>query len=164
MVRIRLTILRLRRYASDAWFEVYADLGTGGIDSAHPLPPGPVRFWPGAGARLGHLGDGHLAVRHFDSVDPDGHLETLHLAAEHLWPAWPMVVESPAYVFGRFDHLVKVYDGCGNAAPDSPARLAVTVNSAPPAPRGLRWVADDGAEGRVRFAFHGSRFEPRAGL
>ncbi len=164
MVRVRLTVLRLRRYAADTRFEVYGDLGTGEIDYDHALPPGPVRFWPEAGERNGHLRDAHLTVRHLDSIDPDGHLETLHLEAEHLRPAWPMVVESPSYVFGRFDHAVKVFDGAGNASAEPPAQYAVTVNTAPVAPRGLKCAGYDDDADQVTFSFHGSRFEPVRGI
>ena len=164
MVRVRLTVLRLRRYTSDTAFEAYGDLGTGQIDYDHPLAPGRVRFWPEAGERNGHLRDAHLTLRHLDSVGPDGHLETLHLSAEHLWPAWPMVVESSAYVFGRFDHAVKVFDGAGNVSSDPPATHAQLVNTAPAAPRRLKCVAYDSETDEVTFSFHGSRFEPIRGI
>jgi hypothetical protein len=164
MVRVRLTVLRLRRYASDIWFEVYGDLGSGVIDYAHALPPGPMRLWPETGARNGHVLDGHLAVRHLDSVDPDGHLETLHLLAEHLRPAWPIVVESPAYVFGRFDHVIKLFDGAGNASSDPPAQYTATINAAPAAPHGLKCVGYNAALDQVTFSFHPSRFEAVRGV
>ena len=164
MIRVRLMVLRLRRYAADTWFEVYGDLGGGEMDYDHPLAPGPVRFWPEAGERNGHLRDAHLTLRHLDSVGPDGHLETLHLEAAHLWPAWPLVVESPSYVFGRFDHALKLFDGAGNASADPPAQHAVVINAAPPAPRGLKTVAYDQATDQVTFTFHGSRFEAIRGL
>ncbi|MCK4659161.1 MAG: hypothetical protein KAV82_06525 [Phycisphaerae bacterium] len=164
MIRVRLIVLRLRRYASDTWFEAYGDLGAGTIDYAHPFPPGGVRFWVEAGERNGHLYDGHLALRHLDSVDPDGHLETVHLEAEHLWPAWLMVVDSPAYVFGRFDHAVKVFDGAGNTSSGSPAQYAVTVNAAPPAPRRFKCTGYDSGADQITFSFHGSRFEPIRGI
>ncbi|MFH0981577.1 MAG: hypothetical protein V2A79_08570 [Planctomycetota bacterium] len=164
MVRVRLTVLRLRRYASDIWFEAYGDLGTGALDYDHPLPPGPIRLWPEAGERHGHLRDAYLAVRHLDGVDPDGHLDTLHLEAEHLQPAWPMVVESPSYVFGRFEHAVKMFDGAGNMSADPPARYTVVVNAAPAVPRGLHSAAYDPASDRVTFSFQSSRFEPLRGI
>ena len=164
MVRVRLTMLRLRRYASDTRFEAYGDLGTGQIDYEHPLSPEAVRFWPEAGERNGHLSDAHLALRHVDSIDPDGHLETLHLKAEHLWPAWPMVVGSPSYVFGRFDHAVRLFDGAGNVSSDPPATYATTVNTAPAAPRGLKQVGYDDAFDQVTFSFYGSRFEAIRGV
>jgi hypothetical protein len=164
MVRIRLTILRLPNYAADASFEAYADIGTGAIDYDHALPPGRVPFWPEAAPRNGHLFDAHLVLRHLDSVDPDGHLETLHLRAEHLRPAWPFVVESPAYVFGRFDHAVRLFDAVGNPSPDPPAQLATTVNSSPEAPRGLKRESFNAATGQVTFSFYPVRFSPLRGL
>ena len=164
MIRTRLTVLRLRRYASDTSFELYGDLGSGEIDYDHSLPPGRVRFWPEAGERNGHLRDAHLMLRHLDSVDPDGHLETLHLEAEHLWPAWPIVLESPSYVFGRFDHAVRLFDEAENVSSDPPARRAVTVNAAPPAPRALKCVGYNEVTDQVTFSFDGSRFEPIRGV
>lgn len=164
MVRVRLTVLRLRRYSSDTGFEVYGDLGTGEIDYEHPLPPGAVRFWPESGERNGHLRDGHLALRHLDSVDTDGHLETLHVEAEHLYPAWPIVVDSPSYVFGYFDHAVKIFDGAGNVSSDPPAQYAAVVNTAPVTPRGLKCVGYDDAAEQATFSFHGSRFEAIRGI
>ena len=164
MIRVRFTVLRLRRYASDAWLELYGDLGGGELDYAHPLGPGPIRFWPEAGGRGGHLCDAHLSVRHLDAVDPDGHLETAHLESEHLWPAWPIVVESPAYVFGKFDHAIRVYDEAGNVAGDAPLRHVVVVNSAPAIPRGLKHRGSDPATSQVTFSFHGSRFAAIRGV
>ena len=164
MLRVRLTVLRLRRYASDTWFEAYGDLGAGQIDYEHPLAPGSVRFWPEAGGRNGHLHDAHLSLRHLDSVDPDGHFETLHLEAEHLWPAWPIVVESPSYVFGRFDHAVRLFDGAGNVSSDPPAEYAAMVNAAPAALRGLKCVDYDDVTDQATFSFHGNRFEAIRGI
>jgi len=164
MVRARLMVLRLRRCTSDTFFEVYGDLGSGEIDYDHALSPGPVRFWPEAGGRNGHVHDAHLVLRHLDSVDPDGHFETLHLDAEHLRPAWPIIVESPSYVFGRFNHAVKVFDGAGNVSSDPPAQCAVTVNAAPAAPRVLKCVGYDEPSDQVTFSFHGIRFEPIRGV
>lgn len=164
MTRVRLTILRLPRYTADTWFEVYGDLGTGAIDYDHALPPGLVRLWPEAAPRDGHLRDAHLALRHLDSIDPDGHLETQHLETEHLRPAWPMTVDSPSYVFGHFDHAVKLYDAAGNASADPPALFAATINSAPAAPRGLKRESFNAAAGQVTFSFYRSRFSPLRGL
>ena len=164
MIRLRLTILRLSRYAADTAFEAYADLGSGAIDYDHALPPGRIPFWPEAAPRVGHMRDAHLALRHLDSIDPDGHLHTLHLRAEHLRPAWPLVVESPAYVFGRFDHAVRLFDGAGNASSDPPPRIAMTVNSSPEAPRGLKRESFNVATGQVTFSFHPVRFSPLRGL
>ncbi|MCP4590803.1 MAG: hypothetical protein GY842_08660 [bacterium] len=163
MVRLQLTVLRERVYGSDAQFELYADLGSGQIDYAHPLGPGRVRFWPEAGAREGHLGDGHLTLRHLDSIDPDGHLETVHLWGEHLQPAWPLVMESPTYVFGEFAHAVIIFDGSGNASTEL-SIPSVLVNSSPEAPRCLRCVGHDQAVDQVQLSFYGSRFRPIRGL
>jgi hypothetical protein len=123
-----------------------------------------VRFWPEAARRLGHLRDAHIAVRHLDEVTRDGHLDTVHLEAEHLWPARRVVLESPSYVFGRFAHALRLFDGVGNVSGEPPASVEVLINSAPAVPRGLAFVGHDGATGQLTFTFCGVRFAPVRGL
>jgi hypothetical protein len=161
--RIELDIPRLRRYEAADAFEVYADLGSGQVDYDHPMPPGRARLWPDAAPRQGHLLDGHLALRHLDSVDPDGHLHTLHLAADHLYPAWPVRWESPAYVFGRFQHAVRVFDGFGGANIYTQAAIVHTINSAPSVPANCRFASHDEATDRIVLTFDPSRFHPIVG-
>jgi hypothetical protein len=161
MQRVRVAVGRLRKYASDVAFEVFGDLGTGTIDFDHPLTPRPVALWPGAARRVGHLSDGHLALRHLDSVSPDGHLESGHEETEHLLPAIAVTFDTPAYVFGRFQHAVTVSDGAGNASAASTA--AVTVNSSPTIPEGVTRSGYDAQTDRVTFSFVASRFTPVSG-
>ena len=158
MQRIAIGVSRLRRYSSDVSFEVLGDLGSGELDAAHPLTAGPVRLWPDAAPRAGHLLDGHLMAPHSDSVDPDGHLEAGHVMGEHLWPAIATVFESPGYVFGRFGHGVRMRDGVGNES--GVAESAVTVNSSPRAPRFVTRVGNEEGSDQVVFEFEPVRFEP----
>ena len=163
MQRVEFQVMRLRRYHGDAAFEVYGDLGSGSVDLDRPFPPGRVRMWPEAAARRGHLLDGHVALRHLDSADPDGHVETLHLLGEHLYPAWPVRCESPGYVFGRFQHAVRVFDGVGNVDLYSQAEFVTTISTSPTVPRRCRRSSYDSQADRVEIAFEPSRFAPIVG-
>jgi hypothetical protein len=163
MQRVEIDILRLRRYASDAAFAVYGDLGSGSIDYDHPLPPGVVPLWPAAAPPDGHLRDGHLVLRHLDDVSPDGHLQTLHLRAEHLYPAWPITCASPGYVFGRFGHTVRMCDGAGNWTGQSEPIVALTINSNPTVPTCCHRASFDAQADEVRLTFQPSRFAPIPG-
>lgn len=161
MQRVKIKVERWRRFNADAAFEVFGDYGSGTIDYAHPMTPRPVALWPEAGTRAGHLLDGHLTPRHLDGVGSDGHLDGSHLTQEHLFPAMEMGFESPAYVFGRFQHAVRMDDGAQNAS--SAVVAAVTVNSAPSRPRCVSRGSYDGTTGRLTFNFSPSRFEPIRG-
>jgi hypothetical protein len=162
MQRVTTDILRLRRFSSDTTFAVFGDLRAGAIDLAHPLPPGPQGLWPAAAPRAGHLLDAHLLTRHLDSVCPDGHLNTLHLRGEHLYPARPVRFASPGYVFGRFRHAVRMYDGAGNAAGEVPL-ADITVNSNPTPPHDGRVESYDPQADRITMAFRPGRFRPLPG-
>ncbi len=161
MQRVRVQVERIRAYAGDATFEVFGDLGTGVVDFDRPLTPRPVRLWPEAERRAGHVLDGHLVVRHLDAINPDGHVEGEHLGAEHLYPAAVVAYETPGYVFGRFQHAVRMVDGAGNVSPS--AFAIVTVNSAPTVPLGVTRSGYDAVTDQVSFAFVPSRFDPVAG-
>ena len=162
MQRIHLVVPRGPAYAADTACEWYGDLGSGEIDYTRPLPPGRVRLWPVA-TSVGHLTGGHLSGRHLDAVDADGHLEDAHLLEKHLTPAGALVLVSPRYVFGRFQHALRMFDGAGNASPDATGIAAVTINSAPAAPGGLRRGTLDTQTGRLRFHLDGVRFAAVAG-
>ncbi|MCB9849130.1 MAG: hypothetical protein H6817_00325 [Phycisphaerales bacterium] len=162
MQRVRFVVPRLATYASDAAVELYGDLGSGAIDFDHPLPPGRVRLWPVA-AGGGHLAVGHLVARHLDAVDIDGHLAGGHLGANHLDPVEAVVVESPRYVFGRFRHALRMFDGVGNVSTDTPVVFSHTVNSAPRAPGDLHRVGYDAESGVMTFSFARVRFGAVAG-
>ncbi len=157
MRRVRINVERLRRYNADTIFEVLGNLGIGPIDFAHPLTPRPVALWPEAAARAGHLLDGHLSLRHLDSVNPDGHLEGGHLQGEHLYPALVMSFDTPPYVFGRFEHAVRMLDGAGNVSESTV--VAVTINGAPSVPGCVERAGYDPETDRLTFSFSPSRFE-----
>ena len=161
MQRVQVRVDRLRRYDSDVRFEVFGDLGTGVIDFDHPLTPRPVALWPEGAPRRGHVRDGHLTVRHLDSVSPDGHLESTHVDSEHLYPALASLYETPPYVFGRFQHSVKMSDAAGNVSAASTA--AITVNSAPTVPECVTRLAYDIGQDKLTFSFEPSRFDPVSG-
>lgn len=161
MERVLVSVDRLRRYNADASFEVYGDLGTGAIDWDHPLTPRPVRLWAEGVVRRGHVCDGHLVVRHLDSVHPDGHLEGAHVLHEHLFPALAVTFATPAYVFGRFQHAVTLVDGAGNVSPAT--QNSVTVNSAPSVPEAVVREAYDAGTDLLTWTFVGSRFDPMSG-
>ncbi len=161
MQRIQVRIDRLRRYNADTVYDVFGDLGTGQIDDDHPLTPYPVPLWPLGGGRRGHLLDGHLTVRHLDDVNPDGHLEGTHMEDEHLYPALAVTFETPAYVFGRFGHAVRMSDGAGNLS--GAASAAITVNSAPTVPQCVTRSGYDGATDQLTFFFAASRFDAISG-
>jgi len=163
MKRIRFLIPRGAAYSADTSFELYGDLGSGAMDYDRPLPPGRVRLWLESASRPGHLREAHLIVRHLDNVDVDGHLENVHLTGEHLDPVLAVVVESPRYVFGRFSHAWRMFDGAGNTAPQSPPGHVETINEAPAIPRGLKRVSWDGETRRLRLSFERVRFEAVAG-
>ena len=162
MQRVRFVVPRLAVYGSDVAVELYGDLGSGTIDFDHPLPPGRARLWPGA-AHGGHLDGGHVVARHLDAVDADGHFAGAHLVADHLDPVEAIVLESPRYVFGRFRHALRMFDGVGNASGAAPAEFAHTVNAAPRAPGDLRRAGYDALSGVITFGFSGVRFDAVAG-
>lgn len=161
MQRVRVRVSRLRRYNADTVFEVFGDLGIDPIDYLHPLTPRPVALWPEAARRGGHLLNGHLTIRHLDSVDPDGHLEGTHLQGDHLYPALEVTFDTPAYVFGRFFHGVKMLDGAGNES--APSVVGITINSAPTVPGCVKRAGYDAVTDRLTFSFVASRFEPVPG-
>ncbi len=163
MKRIRFSVPRLGSYSADTGFELCGDLGGGTIDYSKPLPPGRARLWLEARDRAGHLLDGHLIGRHFDAVDADGHLEGMHLWDAHLEPVLPVVVESPRYVFGRFRHAIRMFDGTGNASSGAPTEHVCTINDSPPIPRGFKRSGWDSAGKRFRFALEPVRFGAVAG-
>lgn len=155
MERVRLVVVRDRRWCISATLALIGDLGGGVLDEAHPLPPGEIAAW----AELvggPHLECGHLLGPHVDAAPADGHLETGHLLAGHLDPQLAFVLESPGYVFGRFRQALRVADGAGNAVLSS--ETVQTINSAPDAPGGLRRGAWDASRGVLRFTFQRVRF------
>jgi hypothetical protein len=163
MKRFRFSVPRYDAYAADVSLELYGDLGRGTIDYDRPLPPGRTRLWLDAPPRAGHLHDAHLIAGHLDSVRADGHLEGAHLWHAHLWPVLLVTAESPRYVFGRFRHAIRFFDGAGNPTAGDPVEYDHIVNDSPPVPRGLRRVGWDGQTQRIRFALEPVRFKPVAG-
>ncbi len=161
MQRVRVTVRRSRSFNADATFEVFGNLGSGTIDFVHPMTPRSVALWPDGAPRRGHLLDAHLVLRHLDSVGPDGHLESGHVQSAHLQPAMDVFYDTPAYVFGRFQHGVVMSDGAGNASP--PTVAAVTVNSSPTVPQCVTRLGYDGVADQITFSFEPSRFDAISG-
>ncbi len=161
MQRVEVRVDRLRRYGSDAAFVVYGDLGSGTVDFDHPLTARPLRLWPDSAEQRGHALDAHVTVRHLDGVVRDGHVENTHLEGEHLYPALAVTFETPAYVFGRFQHAVKMSDGSGNVS--AGVTVGITVNSAPTAPEGVERAGYDSGTDRLTLSFSPSRFVPIGG-
>jgi hypothetical protein len=156
MQRVVLGVLRRRVYRSGDTFGVYGDGGTGSIVYGRAISDAPVPFWPGAALRAGHLLDGHGVLPHLDSVQPDGHLEGLHVLGEHFWPSRAIVFETPEYYFGVVRHAVRTYDHSGNCRPDEPLVVETVVNSSPRAPSGARLWGYDAQLGQVILAFEAS--------
>lgn len=162
MRRLRFTIPRLPIYAPDTSCALYGDLGSGTVDFEHPFPPGRMPMWPGFAIQPGHLQGGHLAASHLRAVGPDGHLAGSHLLDAHLAPVLGLVVDSPSYVFGRFRHVVRIFDTAGNTQEADAFEDVRTINDGPSAVRGLRRIAPRQG-GAVRFAFVPVRFHAVAG-
>lgn len=156
MQRITFIVPRHDSLASDLAAELYGDLGAGVIDYDKPLSGGRVRFWPAAVLRGGHLREGHLVAEHLDSLTADGHLSGGHLLNAHLAPGLAIALRSPRYVFGRFQHAIRLFDRAGNAG--APTEFAQTINAAPPTPQPPRRIGWDPIGRRVQFAIKPVRF------
>ncbi len=161
MRRVRVKVQRTRAFNGDASFEVFGDLGTGTIDYDHPLSPRPIALWPEASPRSGHVRDGHLTLRHLDGACGDGHVDAGHVASDHLQPALDVIYDTPAYVFGRFQHAVVMRDAAGNTS--SPTVAAITINSAPTVPQCLARNSYNAVTDQITFSFEPSRFQPISG-
>ena len=161
MQRVRVSVSRLRQDNAGTVFEVFSNWGRGQVDYLHPATPRPVMLWPEAAPRDGHLLNGHLTARHLDSVDPDGHLEGVHLRGNHLYPALAVTFDTPAYVFGRFVHAVRMSDGAGNGS--SASVVAITVNGAPTVPERVIRAGYNPETDQLILSFSASRFEPVPG-
>ncbi len=156
MQRVRITVTRRREFVAGDTFEVFGDQATGTIDFAAPLLDRRVPLWPEAVPTNGHVQDGHVSGRHLDTVDPDGHLDGLHLIDDHLWPAAPRTAETPEYMFGAFKHSVKTYDALGNVKSDTSPVLTTVINSSPTAPRDFVKDTYDAGNDQMRFSFAAS--------
>lgn len=163
MKRVQFVITRSPEFTADVSLELYGDLGGGVIDFNRPLAPGRTRLWPAAPLIRGHLLDGHLAAVHLDATVTDGHLTGPHLLDGHLNVQLAIVVLSPRYVFGRFQHALRFVDGAGNLTAQGDHTFVQTINDAPDAPGGLRRIGWDGTQKRVCFAFKPVRLWAVAG-
>lgn len=160
MQSICIRVPRLRQYPSDHAFEVYGDLGGGGIDYDRPLTDRKQRLWPEAEPQPGHLLGGHLMVRHLDGIEPDGHLQGAHLGDRHLWPAVDVRFVTREYIFGRFQHEVRIVSGVGNMAPAGSVVHEQTINSSPPVPTSFKVTSYDSDNDQATFSFQPVRFSP----
>jgi hypothetical protein len=156
MQAVTISVMRLRQYVAGDQFDVFGDGGTGTIDWTTTLLDRRAALWPESMPSDGHLLDGHVSSRHLDAVDPDGHLDGVHLLDEHLWPAAPLAVETPGYMFGVVRHAVKTYDRYDNSRPDLPQPVSTVVNSSPTAPRDMIKGAYDSGNDRMTFEFEAS--------
>ncbi len=163
MQRIRMMVARNPDGASDVSVEWYGDLGTGNVDFGRALPPGRQKLWRECPQRVGHLLEGHLMIGHMDCVQADGHLEVTHVGHGHLEAGYALALESPRYVFGRFRHALRMFDGAGNATGEGELAFGHTVNSSPPVPTGFRRTEWNAATSQLQFAFDPVRFNPVIG-
>ena len=108
MQPIRIIIARRSEYVPGDAFEVFGDRATGTVDFDHSLTARAVPLWLEAPPVAAHLLGGHLLGVHLDGVFPAGHLEGVHLSDTHLVPESVVVWESEPYVFGRFQHVLKM--------------------------------------------------------
>ncbi|GJM25996.1 MAG: hypothetical protein DHS20C16_24110 [Phycisphaerae bacterium] len=163
MQRIRILIARDPDAGSDLAVEWYAGLGSGSVDLTRPLPPGRQKLWPESPAYVGHVQVGHLVIGHLDTVYDDGHLECTHVGDGHLEAGYAMVFDSPRYVFGRFRHALRMFDGAGNATGEEALEYIHTINSSPPAPLGIRRSSWNASTSQLQFEFTPVRFNPVIG-
>lgn len=163
MQRIRILVPRGRGLGPDTSVEWYGDLGVGVIDYDRAFPPGRKLLWPEAPEFSGHILGGHLMNNHLDSVETDGHLEGVHLQETHMEATFALVLDSPRYVFGRFRHALRMFNGAGNATGEGAIELIRTVNSSPPVPLGLRRRGWDAETSQLSFEFEPVRFTPVIG-
>lgn len=163
MQRVRVLVARPLGSSADTSVEWYGDLGTGVVDYGRALPPGRKPLWPEAPRSPGHALTGHLMVGHLSAVQLDGHVEGVHLDDAHLESSSAIVFDSPRYVFGRFVHALRMFDGAGNASAQGGMEIATTINSSPPVPRGLRRGVWNAETSQLGFEFDPVRFTPVAG-
>lgn len=163
MQRIRVLVPRLRSDSADTSVEWYGDLGSGAIDFGRPFPPSRKKLWQESPEHVGHVRVGHLMIGHLDTVRVDGHVEGVHLDDAHLEATFALVLDSPRYVFGRFRHALRMFDGAGNATADDAIEFAHTINSCPPVPSGLRRGAWNSATLQLQIEFKPVRFIPVIG-
>lgn len=154
MQPIRIIVTRRSEYAAGDAFEIFGDGGV--VDFDQSLTPRPVRLWPEAPLGAGFLLDGHLLGVHLEGVFPDGHLEGAHLRDTHLVPELAVVWESRPYVFGRFQHVLKMVDAVGNRSDDPSPTFVHTINSAPRPPRRFEKLGYDEDSDQAVFSIAAS--------
>lgn len=159
MQPIRIIIARRSEYIPGDAFEVFGDRATGTVDFDHSLTTRAVPLWLEAPPVAAHLLGGHLLGVHLDGVFPAGHLEGVHLSDTHLVPESVVVWESEAYVFGRFQHVLKMADVVGNRSTGPWPTFTDTVNSAPRPPWRFEKTGYDAMNDQVIFSI-----EPRLPL
>jgi len=153
MQRVRIEVVRSRRYGPTDGYQVYTDRGTGVVDWDHPATARRVLLWEDVPAVAGHLLGGHARGPHLCGVEPDGHCEGTWLLDEHLRPAVAVRWESEVHVFGRFKYVVAMEDAAGNAAIEEAVVHETIINSEPVPAMGLRGESYDQATGRLALRF-----------
>jgi len=156
MQAVLIQVVRSRAYCSEDGWHVYGDGGTGSMDWDNPVTPRRQLFWDDVPPIARHMLGGHTMGHHLDGVLPDGHCEGLHLLDEHLWPAMGMAWETPAFVFGRFQHAVVTEDSVGNAETSGVNVFEQVINSDPPPPHGLCPQSHDSGADRLTLSFDAS--------
>lgn len=156
MQSVRILIPRKTEYRAGDAFDVFGNGGSGAIDFLNPLTSRKLMLWPESAERRGHLLDGHLTMKHLDGIRPDGHLDGIHLNDRFLMPAGARLVEVGRYVFGRFDHAVRLYDRFGNTHVQTPVTLSTVINSSPSAPERLTAQSHDAGSDQMTFSFEPS--------
>ena len=149
---IRIIISRRSEYVPGDAFEVFSDAATGTIDFDHSLTTRAFPLWLEAPPVAAHLLGGHLLGVHLDGVFPAGHLQGVHLSDAHLVPESVVVWESEAYVFGRFQHVLKMVDAVGNRSAGPWPTFADTINSMPRPPKRFEKIGYDAVNDQVRFS------------
>lgn len=153
--RIRIGFPRVRALRGDDALELLSDFGTGVIDADLPISDLPVRAWTGVPPFAGHLQMGHFGSIHLDAVVPDGHLDGLHLHADHCWPAALVSMQSPPLYFGEIRFAIRTRDGAGNVGGTS-APIVRVANSSPRVGGELRAESFTLDSGIVAFWFRPS--------
>jgi len=153
MQAITLMIPRLRTYSAGDRYSVYCNGGAGDIDWAAAPEVGDVPFWPGTRAHAGHLNEPHLGWGHMDHGVQDGHLVGRHLADGHFLPQAVLSFTTRLYSFGRYLLAVRTVDSGGNFSAESPATVALTINSRPRPASDFAKAGHDVGCDRITFSF-----------
>jgi hypothetical protein len=156
MQKIRIQVVRSRRYRATDAFHVCWDHGTGVMDWAHPETGRRIMFWEDAPVAAGHLVGGFMMGPHLDGSRPDGHLEGTHLLDAQAFPAASIAYDSEPLIFGRFRYAVVTQDAAGNTLTDGVMVHEAVINSDPPPPGDFHVAAYRGDIHQLEFSLPAS--------